>query len=63
MPNLTPEEYAQMIEQAKPHLIKIENAAEALGYGEMTVTLFVRAGVVTKMEFHSKETWLKDKSI
>lgn len=62
MVNLAPEEYAQIIQENKPHLIEIENRAGEIEYGEMVITFTVRAGVVTKMEFHDTKTWLRPKS-
>jgi hypothetical protein len=62
MVNLAPEEYAQMIQENKPHLIEIESHAAEIEYGEMVITFTVRAGVVQKMEFHDTKTWLRPKS-
>jgi hypothetical protein len=61
MNGLAPEEYARIIEQQKPHLIEIENHVSELEYGELSITLTVRAGVVAKMEFHDSKTWLRPK--
>lgn len=61
MENLAPEQYAQIIQENKPHLIEIENVAEELDYGIMEITLTVRAGVVVKMDFHNSKTWMRPK--
>lgn len=62
MSSLTPEEYAHIVQQNKPHLIEIENHAQELQYGDMAVLLTVRAGVVIKMEFTESKTWLRPKA-
>lgn len=58
---LTPEEYAEMMKENKPHLIELEERASKLEYGTMQVIFHVRAGAVNKMEFHSSQTWLAPK--
>lgn len=62
---VTPEVLDQLLEDAmnqnKPHLIEIEKEAQKISYGEMNVVMYVRAGVINKMEFVDKRTWLKEK--
>lgn len=60
--NLTPDQFAELIKAAKPHLIEIEEEIGKLEYGEVTIKLTVRAGQVVKMIFHEERTWLKDKA-
>lgn len=52
-----------MIEDAKPYLVEVENHVEGLQYGTLEVKLYVRAGVVAKMEFTETRTWLKEKAL
>ncbi len=61
MNGITPEEYARIVAEQKPHLIEIENVAEQIEYGTMEITLTVRAGVVVKMDFHNSKTWMRPK--
>lgn len=61
-PTLTPEQFGDLIQHQKPYLIELERAAQGVGYGEIEVKLYVRGGVVEKMQFWSGSTWLKDKS-
>lgn len=58
---LTPEQYAEMMRKNKPHLIVLEDEAQRLEYGTMEVTMYVRAGVVNKIDFHSTKTWMPPK--
>lgn len=57
------QDFANVIAQRKPHLIEIEQRIADLEYGEMEVVLVIRAGVVEKMEFINRKTWLRDKKL
>lgn len=57
------QDFANVIAQRKPHLIEIEQRISDLEYGEMEVVLVIRAGVVEKMEFINRKTWLRDKKL
>ena len=57
------QDFANVIAQRKPHLVEIEQRISAMEYGEMEVILVVRAGVVEKMEFVNRKTWLRDKKL
>lgn len=59
---LSPEEFAQMIKDHKPYLIQLEEMARVLQYGQVEVTIHVRAGEVEKMEMIEKKTWLRKKA-
>jgi len=59
--NLTPDQFAELIRKAKPHLIKIEEEIEKVDYGTIEVKLSVRAGVIEKMEFVESRVWLRPK--
>lgn len=59
---LTPEQYAQMVEEAKPYLIQLEERVQNIGYGTIAVELNVRAGVVEKMEWIERKSWLRAKN-
>lgn len=61
-PKLTPDEYANLIQQTKPYLIRIEEVVSDTQYGSIEVRLEVRAGSVEKMQFFNAKTWLKQKS-
>lgn len=59
---LSPDEYAQLMKETKPHLIALEEYFSELDYGEIDVRFEIRSGVVNKMSFFSKKTWLKPKA-
>lgn len=59
---MTPEEFAGLVLKNKPHLVEIEDKLKEIDYGEVQVNLTVRAGVVSKMQFWSGNTWLKPKN-
>lgn len=63
MDKLSPEQYAAIVEQEKPHLIEIENHVDGLQFGTLTIEVEVRAGKVMKMAFVEKKTWLRDKVV
>ena len=55
------EQIIEIFEREKPHLIRIEDEVEDVGYGDITIELRVRAGRVERMEFVRKaKTWLRD---
>lgn len=58
---LTPDEYAQIMKESKPHLIEIEDRVSEVQNGEIDIRLYVRAGVVAKMSFFKNSTWIKEK--
>lgn len=58
----TLDQFAEIIRKAKPYLIEIENEVQSVGYGDIEVIITVRAGVVQRMQFVKKATWLKDKA-
>lgn len=60
-PKLTPEQYAQIVEQNKPHLIRIEEEVEKVSDGSIEVRIEVRQGVVNKMTFVDSRYWFKQK--
>ena len=69
--DLTPELEAKIVAsimENKPYILAIEDEINNLGkgtgqpgYGTVEVRLEVRNGIVTKMQFWSGSTWLKDK--
>lgn len=64
-PKYTAEEWSKVFSQSKPHLQEIEDVINTLptDYGQIVVTLDIRAGVVNKMTFTKASTWLRDKSL
>lgn len=60
---LSPDEYAQIMKQTKPHLIELEEHFGKLDYGEVEVKFIIRAGVVAQMQFFETKTWLKPKDL
>lgn len=60
---LTPEQFAEIVRQQKPHLIEIENQIQRMkeGYGEVNVILKIRAKKVVGMDFITKDSWLLPK--
>lgn len=58
-PKLTPDEYAELMKNTKPHLIKLEEEFSKVDYGTVEVKFEVRGGVVDKMSFFESKTWLK----
>ncbi len=60
---LSPDEYAQIMKESKPHLIELEEYFADIDYGEIDVRFEIRAGVVNKMSFFTKKSWLKPKDL
>jgi hypothetical protein len=58
---LSPEQFAQIMRSEKPHLIELENMFKQIEFGTVEVQFEVRGGVVNKMSFFNKKTWLRDK--
>jgi len=59
---LTPQQIEQLtahIFQAKPHLTKIEEEINKVGFGTIQVQMTVRAGVIEKMEFFETRSWIR----
>lgn len=54
---------ANLIQQRKPYIPELEQRIHDLEFGTLEVVVHVRAGVVEKMEFVSKKTWLRDKKL
>lgn len=59
---LSPEQFAQIMRSEKPHLIELENEFTKIGFGTVEVQFEIRGGVVNKMSFFNKKTWLRDKA-
>lgn len=62
MDTLTPEQYAQIIEKNKPHLVRIEEEVEKIADGSIEVKIEVRQGIVNKMTFIDSRYWFKAKT-
>ena len=60
---LTPEQFANIMRNTKPHLISIEDEVSRTGFGSVSVTLEVRSGKVAKWSFTTVKTFLADKCI
>lgn len=58
----TPEQYAALLRQLKPHLIELEERIANLDYGTIDLRVEVRAGKAVKMTFIESRTWLAEKS-
>lgn len=56
---LTPEQYAQIVEQNKPHLIAIEDQIMRHPDGSIELKLDVRQGIVNKITFFTSSYWFK----
>lgn len=58
----TPEEYAALLRQLKPHLVELEERIMSVEYGSIDLRIEVRAGKAVKMTFIEGRTWLADKN-
>lgn len=56
---LTPEQYAQIVEQNKPHLIAIEEQIMQTDNGSIELKIDVRQGTVNKITFFNQRYWFK----
>lgn len=59
---LTPEQYAQIVEQNKPHLIAIEEQIMKTSDGSIELKIDVRAGAVNKITFFNSSYWFRSKT-
>jgi len=59
---MTPEQYAQLIEKNKPHLVRIEEEVERVSDGQLDIRVDVRQGVVNKITFIDSRVWFRPKT-
>ena len=58
---MTEAEFVKLFKLTRPHLIRIEEEAERVGFGTIQISMEVRNNIVKKIEFFEKRTWLRDK--
>lgn len=56
---LTAEQYAQIVEQNKPHLIAIEEQIMKTGDGSVELKIDIRSGIVNKITFFNSQYWFR----